>query len=100
MTDDDFPAEIAAKLTNTLHRGTFYCPRAISVQGLVNRAPVATDEMGEAKQVCHDMATADDTPVQYQVPGESVCLSKDWEDQVGDFIRALDPDQVPWDLQK
>jgi hypothetical protein len=62
--DDTSEREIiAAKLVVTLHRGNFYGERAISVDGLVNRAPVRSDQIGTARQVTHEMATSEDVPV-------------------------------------
>jgi len=91
---------IAAKLVVTLHRGGFYGARAISVDGLVNRAPIRSDQVGGARQIIHEMASADDAPVRYKIDGDSVSLDdEDWDGQIVDFIRAMDSDQLPWDLR-
>lgn len=101
MTEPNERDTIAAKLVVTLHRGNFYGSRAISVDGLVNRAPVRSDQLGDARQIVHEMATSDDAPVRYQVDGESVTLDDEsWEGQIVDFVRAMDPDQIPWDMKE
>lgn len=98
--DDSERDTIAAKLVVTLHRGNFYGARAISVDGLVNRAPVRSDQIGQARQIVHEMAKSDDAPVRYKIEGQSVALDDEmWEGQIADFIRAMDSEQLPWDLK-
>jgi len=101
MTDTPERDSIAAKLVVTLHRGNFYGSRAISVDGLVNRAPVRSDQLGDARQIVHEMASSEDAPVRYQVDGESVTLDdEEWDGQIVDFLRAMDASQIPWDMKE
>ena len=97
--DDD--ATIKAKLLKTLHRGGYYAPRGISVTGLVNAAPVPSEDVGRAKELVHDMAASDEEPVTYKVTGEAVMLesSSESEDWTAARIRHYDEEQLTWDLK-
>ena len=97
MSDSD--DTIRAKLVRTLHRGGFYEPRGISVQGLANRAGVAASDEGRAAELTHELARADASPVIYKRVGDSVMLEVDSEDWVSAYIRRHDPEQLMWDLQ-
>lgn len=99
MAPGDSDETIRAKLLRALHRGGYYAPRGISVTGLVNAAPVASDDVGRAKEVTHEMARDGDEPVIYKVTGEAVMLESDEEDWVAARIEVHDADQLTWDLK-
>ena len=95
MSDSD--DTIRAKLVRTLHRGGFFEPRSISVQGLANRSGVATSDEGRAAELAHELAREDASPVIYKRVGNSVMLEVDSEDWAVAFIRRHDPEQLMWD---
>jgi hypothetical protein len=94
----DEPDTIRAKVLKSLHRGGFYAPRGISIQGLASMA-VATSDEKKAKELINEMARDDSTPIIYKDVGQAVMLETDSTDWVGDCIRRWDDDQLTWDLR-
>jgi hypothetical protein len=94
-TDDT----IRAKVVRAMHRNGFYEPRAVSVDGLASLSPVASDDEGRTKELIHEMARAEASPVVYKRVNQSVMLEVDSEDWVAAYIRRHDPDQLPWRLK-
>lgn len=96
MTNGDDPT-IRAKLLKTMHSNGYYQPRGVSVDGLVNQAPVASHNVGRAKTLVHEMANSDAEPVMYKVVGDAVMLKSDSTDHVMARIRIHDEEMLPWD---
>lgn len=97
MTDSI--ATIDAKIVRSLHRGGFYYPSDVPIDGLVGRTPIANSDRGKCRDRIHALANDDTTQVRYKHPGQTVCLKVNSSGWVEAFIREKDADQLPPDLR-
>jgi len=97
MSDSD--DTIRAKIVRTLHRGSFYEPQAIGINGLASAAPVASSDEGRVKTLADELAREEASPVIFKQVGKSVMLEVDSQQWVAAYIRRHDEEQLTWDLR-
>jgi len=88
---------LRAKLLKTLDRKGFYYPRHVQVDSLVNMAPIASNDAGDAKDLVHDLARSDADPVRYVEGTKTVALEVDSQRWSAARISHYDADVLEWD---
>lgn len=95
----DSDETIRAKVLSTMDRKGWYCPKHARIDTVADLSVASHDE-DQAQFLIHEMARADEEPIRYSVPNETVCLEVDSQRWTAARIGYWDAEQLEWSQRK